>query len=116
VRELTEEEMDAYRRPYPDERSRKPVWKWPNEIPIAGEPADVSALVTTYSLWLQETDLPKILFAAEPGALTPPVAVEWARASLKNLEVVEIGPGVHFVQEDNPHEIGRELARWIKTI
>lgn len=116
VRELTEEEMDAYRAPFPDEQSRKPVWKWPNEIPIAGEPADVFDLVTSYNGWLQETGLPKLLFAAQPGALVPPPLVQWAKASLKNLEVVDIGPGVHFVQEDEPHVIGRELARWAGSL
>ncbi len=33
-----------------------------------------------------------------------------------NLKTVDIGPGLHFVQEDNPHEIGRELAKWYKGL
>ena len=32
--------------------------------------------------------------------------------AMKNLKTVDIGPGVHFVQEDNPHTTGRELAKW----
>ena len=28
----------------------------------------------------------------------------------------DIGRGVHFIQEDNPHLIGSELARWYGTI
>ena len=39
VRPLTDEEMDHYREPYREEASRKPVWRWPNELPIEGEPA-----------------------------------------------------------------------------
>jgi len=35
---------------------------------------------------------------------------------MKNLETVDIGPGVHFVQEDNPHKIGEELARWYQGL
>jgi len=113
VRELTEEEMDAYRAPFPDEASRKPIWRWPNEIPIAGEPADVVAIVGAYSAWLQETQLPKLLFHAEPGALVQAPAVSWARSAFPNLETVDLGPGIHYVQEDNPDTIGREVARWI---
>jgi len=43
--------------------------------------------------------------------MTAPV-VEWAKQNLKNLSVVDVGPGIHFVQEDNPHLIGSELAEW----
>ncbi len=32
--------------------------------------------------------------------------------NLKNLKVVDIGPGIHFVQGDNPHLIGTEIAGW----
>ncbi|MFQ5796172.1 MAG: haloalkane dehalogenase [Candidatus Bipolaricaulia bacterium] len=41
MRKLTEEEMNHYREPFKDPSSRKPVWRWPNELPIEGEPADV---------------------------------------------------------------------------
>jgi hypothetical protein len=29
-----------------------------------------------------------------------------------NLSAVHIGPGIHYVQEDNPHGIGEALAEW----
>jgi len=116
IRTLSDEEMERYREPFPDEASRKPVWRWPNEIPIAGEPADVAALVTAYNAWLQETQLPKLLFHASPGALVPGPMLDWARARLPKLETVDLGSGLHFLQEDHPHAIGRELARWLETI
>src|SRR6266540_1053947 len=91
IRTLSDEEMERYREPFPDEASRKPVWRWPNEIPIAGEPADVAALVTAYNAWLQETQLPKLLFHASPGALVPGPMLDWARARLPKLETVDLG-------------------------
>jgi haloalkane dehalogenase len=106
VRKLSDEEMDAYRAPFPDESSRKPVWRWPNEIPIEGEPADVAEAVGAYSAWLQETEVPKLLFAATPGALIPAPVVEWARSALPNLKVVDLGEGIHYVQEDHPRRSG----------
>ena len=27
-----------------------------------------------------------------------------------------MGPGIHFVQEDNPHLIGTELANWYNNL
>ena len=116
VRDLTEAEMIRYREPYPDEQSRKPLWLWPNELPIAGEPEDVVEIVSEYNAWLQQTDLPKLLFYGTPGALIPAPLVEWAKASLKNLHAVDLGPGIHFVQEDHPDAIGREIARWLGTL
>ena len=113
VRKLTDEEMDAYRAPFPDEASRKPIWRWPNEIPVEGEPADVAEIVAAYNAWLQETELPKLLLHAEPGALIPAPMVAWARSALPNLETVDLGAGIHYVQEDNPDTIGREVARWL---
>ena len=116
VRALTGEEMDHYREPFKDPSSRKPVWRWPNEIPIEGEPADVTQAVEAYNRWLTQSDLPKLLFHGTPGVLITAPVVEWTRQNLKNLRTVDIGPGIHFLQEDNPHLIGSELATWYKTL
>ena len=42
--------------------------------------------------------------------------VKSLESTLKNLKTVDIGPGVHFVQEDNPHKIGEELAKWYQSL
>ena len=112
VRKLSEEEKRRYAEPYPTIASRRPVRQWPREIPIEGTPRDVQEVVEAYSNWLQETTLPKILFHATPGGLIPAQAVTWCRERMKNLETVNIGKGLHFVQEDNPHAIGKALAQW----
>ncbi len=114
VRDLTEEEMDAYRAPFLDPASRKPVWRWPNELPIAGEPADTAAAVDANFAWLQSSDVPKILFHATPGVIIPPDAVEMFASVLSNLTVVDVGDGIHYLQEDHPHEIGDGIANWMK--
>jgi haloalkane dehalogenase len=43
LRKLSEEEMAAYRAPFPTPESRRPVLALPRELPIEGEPADVCA-------------------------------------------------------------------------
>jgi haloalkane dehalogenase len=45
VRKLTDEEMSVYRAPFPTPESRRPTWRFPNDLPIAGEPADVYAVM-----------------------------------------------------------------------
>jgi len=116
VRALTEEEMNYYREPFGEVKSRKPIWRWPNEIPIAGEPPDVTEAVLSYNQKLQESELPKLLFYATPGALMPAPIVEMTTAHLKNLKTVDVGQGIHFLQEDHPHLIGSELARWYSML
>jgi haloalkane dehalogenase len=113
VRPLSPEEMAHYRAPFPDAASRRPVLAWPREIPIAGTPADVVAVVERYVAALVASPIPKLLFTVEPGVLVPPPLAAWARATLPNLETVELGEGRHFIQEDHPHAIGRGLASWV---
>ena len=72
--------------------------------------------VATYNQWLQETELPKLLFHGTPGALVPAPLIEWCRQHLENFSTVAIGLGIHYLQEDNPHLIGSELAHWYKGL
>jgi len=116
VRKLTAEEQRHYDEPYPTVASRKPVRQWPVEIPIDGRPADVHRAVTDYAAWLEETDLPKLLLHARPGGIISPAAVLRLEAKLPNLQTVDLGEGIHFLQEDHPHEIGEAIARWYECI
>jgi haloalkane dehalogenase len=72
VRELTDEEMRAYREPFLDRSSREPLYRFPNELPIAGAPADTWAMAEAYQAWLLETETPKLFFWAEPGSIISP--------------------------------------------
>ena len=116
LRKLSDEEMDRYREPYVDPPSRKPTWRWPNEIPIEGQPPDVVDAVQAYSRWLGKSDIPKLLLYARPGAIMREPLIEWCRQNVRNLKTVDIGPGAHFVQEDRPHEIGEAIAEWYKGL
>ncbi len=116
VRKLTEEELNQYREPFKRWKDRKPVWRWPNEIPIEGKPVDVADAVRHYSQKLQDSELPKLLFHAKPGGIITSQTVEWCRTNLKNIKTVDIGEGIHFLQEDNPDQIGIELVEWYKNL
>ena len=112
-RELTEEELRRYREPFKEVRSRIPIWRFARCVPIGGEPKDVWDTMTEAVEWFRRTDLPKLLFYATPGGLVTPEFVEWCRRNLKNLKVVHVGPGVHYLTETSPHVIGRELVKWL---
>ena len=115
-RRLTGVEMERYREPFREPASRKPVWRWPNEIPIDGEPADMAAIVDAYATWLSACDVPKLLLYARPGAILRKELVGWCRAHMQRLTTVDIGPGLHFVQEDRPHAIGAALGAWYRGL
>ena len=116
VRKLTETEKNHYREPFRTLKDRKPVWRWPNELPIEGRPVDVTNAVKQYGQKLVVSDLPKLLFYAQPGGLIPSKTVEWCQQNFKNIKTIDIGPGIHYLQEDNPQLIGSELAEWYKNL
>jgi haloalkane dehalogenase len=115
IRKLTDEEVEAYRRPYREPgESRRPTLTWPREIPIDGEPPDVTAIVKAYSEWLAKSPLPKLLIVAEPGAILRGAQLEYCRQWPNQREVTVAGN--HFVQEDSPHEIGEAIASWYASL
>jgi haloalkane dehalogenase len=116
LRPLATEEMAAYRRPFAEPgEERRPTLTWPREIPIEGEPADVTAIVAAYADWLATSGVPKLLVKADPGALL---------AGGANLDFVHGWPaqaqvtvsGIHFLQEDAPDEIGSAIAGWMRAL
>ena len=111
---ISEAAMQVYRQPYlePGE-SRRPVLTWPREIPIDGEPTDVVAIVDEYAGWLAQSEIPKLFINAEPGAILTGAQREFCRAWPNQKEVTV--PGVHFIQEDSPGEIGRAIAEWLDS-
>jgi haloalkane dehalogenase len=113
LRDLTEEEMNVYRRPYlePGE-SRRPTLAWPRELPINGEPEDVVSIAEDYSKWLAHSEVPKLFVNAEPGAILTGSQREFCRR-WPNQEEVTVR-GAHFVQEDSPHEIGEAVASFVR--
>ena len=114
LRPLGDAEMDAYRAPFLDAADREPIYVWPNEIPIAGQPARNVAVVDAIGQWLATSDQPKLVLYASPGALTPPEAVAWMAENFSNLQTRFIGNGVHYLQEDEPEAIGRNLSDWLR--
>ncbi len=133
VRKLSEQEMAHYQAPYLEPATRTALWRWPQELPIEGDPADVTRIVREYGEKLKQSDLPKLLLHATLPQDVRPVpmsgvidasltnakkhpAVDWCASNLKNIKAVDIGIGIHYVQEDNPHQIGRALHEWISEL
>lgn len=109
---LSPEALAYYRSVYPTISSRKAILQWPRELALDGKPADNFAVVEAYRQWLTETEVPKLLFHGNDGVAIKEPEVAWCRENLSNLDIVDLGDGIHFLQETHPHTIGSELSAW----
>ncbi|WP_407158386.1 haloalkane dehalogenase [Bradyrhizobium sp. STM 3557] len=116
LRKLSDEEMAPYRAPFPDPESRRPILALPRDLPIAGEPADVYGAMQSAHAALAASSYPKLLFVGEPGALVSPDFAARFAASLRHCALIQLGAGLHYLQEDHPEAIGRSVAGWIAGI
>ncbi len=115
LRDLPEEVWDEYRRPFrnPGE-DRRTTLSWPREIPVDGEPADVLAVIEANNRWLSESPIPKLYIHVEPETVMKGHVLEQVRTFPNQIEVKV--RGLHYVQEDSPHEIGEALAQWYRSL
>jgi len=113
-RKLSDQEMAAYRAPFLEREARLPTLVWPRQIPIEGEPADVTAIAESYGKAMSQSALPKLVIVGEPGAIIKGRTLEFCRTWPNQTEVTV--KGLHFLQEDSPDEIGRALQQFVKSV
>ena len=112
IRGLSDAEMEVYRAPFREPgETRRPTLSWPRDIPIAGEPPHMVALVGDYAAFMAETSIPKLFINADPGSILTGAARDFCR-SWKNQTEITVS-GTHFIQEDSPHEIGEAIRTWM---
>ena len=114
LRKLSDAEMNEYRRPFNDKKSRRPTLDWPRQIPLENDPPEICKIVNSYSQWMAENNIPKLFINAEPGAILIGKQREFCR-TWKNQKEVTV-KGSHFIQEDSPNEIGNAIFDWLKGI
>ena len=110
VRDLTEDEMAAYRAPFDTPDNRQPTLNWPRQIPIQGEPPHMVELVEAYGAFMAGSEIPKLFVNADPGSILVGRQREFCRSWPNQAEVTV--KGLHFLQEDSPREIGQAVAAW----
>ena len=115
LRKLSAEEMAAYRAPFLNAgEDRRPTLTWPRQIPLAGEPAAVCAVVETYGAFMQQAPMPKLFISGEPGMIMNGAPGEFAR-SWPNQDEARV-KGLHFIQEDSPAEITAAIRTWLDRV
>jgi haloalkane dehalogenase len=114
LRGLAEDELAQYRRPFAEPgEARRPMLTWARQLPIEGEPADVTVIVTAYGEWLGQSAIPKLFIQSDPGTMSPDerdFCLTWPAQSTATVQ------GRHYPQEDSPVETGQAIARWLATL
>ncbi len=115
LRGLREEEMAVYRRPFarPGE-DRRPTLSWPRAVPFDGVPAETHEVLAANLAFMQQTSIPKLFIAAEPGVVLTGRLKELCAGFPAQRMVTVVGS--HFIQEDSPHAIGRAIASFLSGL
>ena len=106
-RKLPEEVMNAYRGPFPNPQSRRPVHRLPHEI-LASRPflAEIERGLRALR------DRPAlIVWPTKDVAFREPELRRW-EATFPNHRTVKIEGAGHYVQEDAPEEIVAAIRDW----
>jgi len=115
LRNISEEAMEVYRRPYRNPGAvRQPMLSWTRELPIEGQPEDVTRIAEAYSRWLSQSKIPKLFIDADPAGFLIGAQREFCRA-WRNQQTVMV-KGAHFVQEESPAEVGEAIARFVAKV
>ena len=90
--------------------------QFPRDVPFGvDEPSYTLDMMERYNAYLRtREDLPKLLLHLSEGVLIDRWDVEWMRRNFSDLTIYDMGPGGHFMQEYNPHGIGRALSIWMR--
>lgn len=114
LRDLTADEMAAYRRPFETPEDRRPTLAWPRQLPIDGEPAGMNAVIRAHADFMGSTDIPKLFINAEPGSILVDRQREFCRSWPAQEEATVRGS--HFIQEDSPSEIVEAVTDWLQRV
>jgi haloalkane dehalogenase len=115
---MTKEIMRRYREPFPTIASRRAVRVFPQLLPIECRPVESHAFIEEIELKLPAAKFPVLWIKATPGAIISENTVYRLialKARLPQLEVKEFGPGLHYLQEDDPEKIVELIVEWMRT-
>lgn len=115
LRNIPEEAMEVYRRYFRNPGpTRQPMLTWTRELPIEGQPEDVTRIVESYSSWLATSTIPKLFINGDPAGFLIGAQRDFCRTWPNQQEVTV--KGAHFLQEDSPAEVGEATAKFIAKV
>jgi haloalkane dehalogenase len=114
---MTKEIMRHYREPFPTIKSRRAVRVFPQLLPIECRPAESHAFIEEIEQKLPAAKFPVLWIKASPGAViseNTAYRLIALKERLPQLEVKEFGPGLHYLQEDDPKKVVELIVEWMR--
>jgi len=111
---LKTRDVAAYRKPFLKAgEDRRVVLSWAQQVPFAGKPATTWDVISDYTQWLETTDFPKLFIRGQPGSIVQGQIVNFV-SNLPNQRQIII-PAGHYIQEDQPEQVGKGLESWLEN-
>ena len=115
IKPMDDEIKNKYLDPFKDKgEGRRPTLSWPRNIPLDGEPKDVYLEMSQNEKFHKTSQIPKLFINAEPGFLLVGSQRDEVR-KWKNLTEVTV-KGKHFIQEDSPEEITKNIKIFLNDL
>ena len=115
IKPMDDEIKNKYLDPFKDKgEGRRPTLSWPRNIPLDGEPKDVYLEMSQNAKFHKNSQIPKLFINAEPGFLLVGTQRDEVR-KWKNLTEVTV-KGKHFIQEDSPEEITKNIKIFLNNL
>jgi haloalkane dehalogenase len=115
-RTLSDEEMAGYRSAYPTPESRLAQLRWPFQV--LGPEDHILGNVYEFARhfpFLASATFPRLLLHCS-GGMVNDGNVDWYREHVPGLEIVHLGPGYHYIQEDQPQAIADAITAWVPKL
>ena len=113
MKKLPDNVLAAYKKPFEQKGSGKPVWQYLQDLPLGDKKTKVLDLIANYSKKLEHSDIPKLMLYAMPGFNVSIATVMWAQEHFPNLTVVEIEDTLHYAMESEPEQVVDAIEEWI---
>ncbi len=113
-RDRIKEVMDAYRAPFPTPESRAGVLAFPRRIPMTPEEEAWPVIVKVDESLAKFADRPALILWGGKDLVFPPSLVERFKERLPGAKTVVFPEAGHFLQEDVPEGIAREMAAFLR--
>ena len=115
IKPMDDETKNKYLDPFKDKgEGRRPTLSWPRNIPLDGEPKNVYLEMSQNAKFHKTSQIPKLFINAEPGFLLVGSQRDEVR-KWKNLTEVTV-KGKHFIQEDSPEEITKNIKIFLNDL
>ena len=110
---MTREVRRQYRAPFPDYESRRPVRRWPEQLPLGPADSTYRALERIGEA-LPSFDRPVLVLKASNDRVLSMGRARWLVETLPDARLEIIEKAGHYAQEDQPEKIALAISRFLK--